>query len=288
MNRAERRKHKHDWQIKVLGDGRELTVCPDCGEVRDVEAIAKAAVTNSDRKMKHAVAISGGKDSVAMALRLKELYPEIDFVYLITPTQNELPEMKAHWANLEKLLGKPLTVITNKSLMGLIYQQKALPNWRQRWCTRMIKIEPYISWMMMNAPVVSYVGIRADEPEREAGDYSDVLGVEMRFPMREWGWTIKEVFDYLEKREVCIPERTDCALCFFQRLEEWKALSEKHPDLYEQGIAAEEFTGHTFRSPNKDDWPASLKDLREEFRKGRVPRHKKTPMDEMKCRICRK
>lgn len=242
----------------------------------------------AEKEPEQFVAISGGKDSVAMALRLKELNPETKYVYLITPTKNELPEMVAHWANLEKLLGASLLDVSTYSLMGLIYKYKALPNFRQRWCTRQIKIEPYIGFMLQHIPCVSYVGIRADEEEREGGDYSDLLGVEMRFPMREWGWTIKDVFAYLEKRGVCIPERTDCALCFWQRLEEWKTLSEKHPEEYERGIAAEEFTGHTFRTPGKDDWPTSLKDLREEFRKGRIPRHKKTPMDDMKCRVCRK
>ena len=237
---------------------------------------------------KEVVAISGGKDSVAMALRLKEINPDTDYVYLITPTGDELPDMIAHWLNLERILGKPFVRIGPQDLIASIVRQKSLPNWRMRWCTRQQKIEPYISWMMTHAPVISYVGIRADEPERESGDYSDCLGVEMRFPMRDWGWGIKDVFAYLEKREVCIPERTDCGMCFFQRLEEWKTLSEKYPDRYEKYIELEKYTGHTFRSPNKDDWPASLTDLREEFRKGRIPRHKKTAMDDMKCRICRK
>lgn len=237
----------------------------------------------------HVVPVSGGKDSTALAFELKEKHPEIDFVYLITPTKNEPPEMVAHWKNLERLLGKPLLDVSTVSLMGLVAKYKALPNFRQRWCTVQIKLEPYFNWMIQNIPAVSYIGIRADEDiERGLGDWPELLGVEKRFPMREWGWGIKDVFSALEKRGICIPERTDCALCFFQRLEEWKALSEKHPDLYEQGIAAEEFTGHTFRTPGKDDWPTPLKDLREEFRKGRVPRHKKTPMDEMKCRVCSK
>jgi len=41
----------------------------------------------------HVIALSGGKDSTAMALRLAELHPEREFVRLITPTGNELPEL---------------------------------------------------------------------------------------------------------------------------------------------------------------------------------------------------
>lgn len=54
-------------------------------------------------------------------------------------------------------------------------------------------------------------GIRADEEEREGGDYSKIDGIEMRFPLREWGWGIREVLNYLEQKGVVIPERTDCA-----------------------------------------------------------------------------
>lgn len=47
--------------------------------------------------MRHIVGISGGKDSVALALRLQEVEPR-EYDYLITPTGNELPEMFEHWA----------------------------------------------------------------------------------------------------------------------------------------------------------------------------------------------
>lgn len=117
-------------------------------------------------EMKHVVALSGGKDSTAMALRLAEVEPR-DYIYVCTPTGDELPEMFAHWRKLSKLLGKPLLPITaDTTLQGLIERQKALPNWRQRWCTRMLKIEPYEAWLVKNAPAISYVGLRADEESR--------------------------------------------------------------------------------------------------------------------------
>jgi len=59
--------------------------------------------------MNHIVALSGGKDSCAVAFKLKELHPEYDPYYVCTPTGSELPEMKEHWAKLECMLGKPCT-----------------------------------------------------------------------------------------------------------------------------------------------------------------------------------
>lgn len=58
---------------------------------------------------RHVVALSGGKDSTAMALRLAEIEPR-DYTYVITPTGNEFPEMIAHWRHLSDMLGKPLTI----------------------------------------------------------------------------------------------------------------------------------------------------------------------------------
>ena len=132
-----------------------------------------------------------------MALRLAEVEPR-DYVYVCTPTGNEPPAMFAHWRKLGELLGKPLTPIMGGTLAGLVRQQNALPNWRQRWCTRMLKIEPYAAWLAQQGECTSYVGIRADEPKREGGDYMDVPNITMRFPLREWGWGVRDVPSYLD------------------------------------------------------------------------------------------
>lgn len=111
--------------------------------------------------MIHVVALSGGKDSTALALRLREVEPELDPVYFCTPTGDELPEMIAHWERLEELLGKPLTRVRARlDLNGLIADFKALPNWRQRWCTRILKIEPCLAWLRDNGPATLLVGLR--------------------------------------------------------------------------------------------------------------------------------
>lgn len=236
--------------------------------------------------MKHIVALSGGKDSTAMALRLAEINPQ-PYVYVCTPTGNEPPEMFAHWRHLGELLGTPITPVMGGTLKGLIEQQRALPNWRQRWCTRKLKIEPYAAWLMQQGDCISYVGLRADEPEREGGDYLDIPGVQMRFPMREWGWGLPEVLGYLEQRQVTIPTRTDCMVCFYQRLIEWYELWRDNPEAWAEGERMEALTGYTFRSPGRDTWPAAMAGLRERFAAGDVPRDTRDPINGLKCRVCR-
>jgi len=242
-------------------------------------------------KQLHVVAMSGGKDSTALALRLAEIEPR-DYVYICTPTGRELPVMFAHWRKVGELLGKPIKPVVGGSLFSLIREQGCIPNFRQRFCTRMLKIEPYAAWLLKQREsydeVYSYVGLRADEEDREGGDYADIPDVVMKYPMREWGWGINDVRAYLEKRGVTIPPRTDCDVCFFQRLSEWWRLWRDNPTEFAEGEALEKEMGHTFRTPGRDTWPTSMEGLRLRFEAGDVPT-KSLKMEEkaLQCRVCR-
>lgn len=237
--------------------------------------------------MKQAVALSGGKDSTAMALRLAEAEPDVERVYFCTPTGDELPEMVAHWESLESLLGQPLLRLQAKwTLDSLISFYGALPNWRQRWCTRQLKIEPCLAWIAaQNERPLLCVGLRADEEERR-GIFSEK--VTTRFPLREWGWGLGEVKSYLAARGISIPKRTDCARCYGQRLGEWFDLWRAYPEKFAEAEAQEQATGHTFRSPGRDTWPAPLKELRACFEAGRIPRDRRyLDVSQESCRVCR-
>ncbi len=222
-----------------------------------------------------------------MARRLVELNPEISFTWICTPTGNEPDAWFAHMRALRDVIGPITPIMYEGGLDALIRKWEALPNWRQRWCTRVLKIEPFAAYLMKNAPAKFYIGLRADEEKREGGDYMDVPNVEMCFPMREWGWGLSEVKAYLASVGQSVPTRTDCKLCFFQRLIEWWELWKNDPASYAEGERYETMTGHTFRSAGRDSWPASLADLRQQFEAGRVPRETRDPINAMQCRVCR-
>lgn len=239
--------------------------------------------------MNHLVAISGG-NSTAMGLRLNEIEPR-DYTFVCTPTRNELPEMTAHWDHMETLLGKPLVRLAGVSLTDLIRFFKALPNNRQRWCTRMLKIEPYIAFAKKLQPAISYVGLRADE-DRLGAVYDELGGITQDYPMKRWGWNLGKVQEYLRERGIRIPKRTDCAWCYDQRIEEWWNLWRGHPDVWLEGELLEIEMGHTFRSPSRDSWPASMRELRLKFESGLHPRGAGTlalDLDQPeyeRCRVC--
>lgn len=219
---------------------------------------------------KHVVGLSGGKDSTALAFWLVENEPR-EYEFICNQTGNELPEMVAHWERLERMLGQPLKRVRHfKDLIGMIEDEGAIPNWRQRFCTRILKIEPTIRYMEdLPEGSVLYVGLRAGEEARR-GIFGEDMNV--RFPLREQGWTEVDVWKYLDKMGVTIPARTDCALCFYQRVDEWQTLYFTHPDKWAEGEAIEAKIGHTFRSPGRDTWPAGMKELGEAFASGRPVR----------------
>jgi len=234
--------------------------------------------------MKHVVALSGGKDSTAMALGLKQFWPYRQFQYVITPTGDELPEMQVHWKRLHELLG-PITKLNGMTLFECIEHENMIPNAKARFCTRILKIEPFIDFMdSLPEDSIMYVGLRADEEDR-LGIVRPDSRFQIKYPLREWGWGIDEVLQYLKLKGVEIPKRTDCGVCFFQRLPEWKELLEKYPERYEQYVQIENKMGHTFRSPGRDTWPADLDGLRRDILSGRKMRKTKS-RGQQRCRFC--
>lgn len=245
---------------------------------------------------KHVVGLSGGKDSTALALWLVENEPR-KYEFICNRTGNELPEMLAHWDRLERVLGQPIKPVTHTAdLIELCEQMNMLPNFRMRWCTRILKIEPTIAYMeALPEGSTLYVGLRADEEIRRGIYGEDML---IRFPLREQGWAEADVWRYLAKMGITIPDRTDCGLCPYQRLNEWHSLWQNHPEHWAEGERLEAKTGHTFRSPDphgrltmgagrlmssRDTWPASMVDLAAEFASGRPLRN--TSRGET-CRVC--
>src|SRR5436190_24289494 len=67
--------------------------------------------TGNGPAVKHIGAISGGKDSTAMARRLTELHPEIKFERVCTPTRNEPAAWFAHMRGLRDVIGPIIPVM---------------------------------------------------------------------------------------------------------------------------------------------------------------------------------
>ncbi len=212
-------------------------------------------------KVRHVLGLSGGKDSAALAIYLRDHYPEIHqkVEYFFSDTGAELKEVYDFLDKLESYLGKPIVRLGSGQDFDywLRMHNEYLPSPQQRWCTRVMKIKPFEAFVGED-PVVSYIGIRADE-NRE-GYLSSKETIKAVFPFIEDGIVRHDVFRMLEE-SVGIPEyykwrsRSGCYFCFFQRQDEWLGLKRNHPALFEKAREFEQ------RKREKYDWKDGKVDI---------------------------
>jgi hypothetical protein len=197
-----------------------------------------------DRNMRHICGISGGKDSSALAVYLRERIPEME--YFFCDTGAELPETYDYLDRLEVALAKPIARLNPKKGFDHWFEifRGALPSPQMRWCTKKMKIEPLEEWIG-DSPAISYVAIRSDEANRK-GYVSTKPNITTLFPFIEDGIDKDGVMRILDEAGVGLPTyyewrtRSGCYFCFYQRKAEWVGLAERHPDLWEKAVAIEQ------------------------------------------------
>lgn len=195
-------------------------------------------------QIRHICGISGGKDSSALAVYLREKIPDME--YFFCDTGAELPETYEFLTRLEVILGRPIVRLNAQRGFDHWFEvfRGALPSPQMRWCTRNMKIKPIEEWVG-DDPAISYVAIRADESNRK-GYISTKPNIEARFPFVEDGITEEDVLQILADAGIGLPSyyewrtRSGCYFCFYQRKAEWIGLSERHPDLFERAVSIEQ------------------------------------------------
>ncbi|WP_434782330.1 phosphoadenosine phosphosulfate reductase family protein [Ferrovum myxofaciens] len=199
---------------------------------------------------RHVLGLSGGKDSAALAVYMRQTHPELDIEYFFTDTGKELPEVYEFLGCLEGYLGKPIERLNPRRNFDFWLREynHFLPSPQTRWCTRKLKLTPFEQWikpmLASGGKVTTYVAIRADEDYRE-GYSSKQDNLSVKLPFREVGIDKAGVMDILESSGVGYPKyyewrsRSGCTFCFFQQKIEWVRLKERHPEAFEEAKALE-------------------------------------------------
>jgi 3'-phosphoadenosine 5'-phosphosulfate sulfotransferase (PAPS reductase)/FAD synthetase len=145
------------------------------------------------KKIRHVLGISGGKDSAALAIYMKDKYPNLDIEYYTCDTGKELEETYQLIKNLESYLGKKIILLqgaprSNEDPFDHFLKMYGgyLPSSNSRWCTKKLKLEPFEKFVG-DDNVISYVGIRGDE-DRE-GYISRKNNIQSIFPFRKNIWS---------------------------------------------------------------------------------------------------
>ena len=206
----------------------------------------------SEKNARHVLGISGGKDSAALAIYLKDKGTIPDIEYFFCDTGAELKEVYDFLDRLEAYLGQEIVRLSSGKPFDhhLTLHNNFLPSPRQRWCTREMKIKPFLEFVG-DDECFSYIGIRADE---DRGGYDTTLSpskkVRPLYPFMQDGIVREDVFRIL-RESVGVPEyyqwrsRSGCYFCFFQRKDEWVGLAEKHPELFERAAQYEKYDPET-------------------------------------------
>jgi len=196
-----------------------------------------------NENIRHICGLSGGKDSAALAIYLRDKVPEME--YFFCDTGYELPEVYEFLNRLEAFLGKPIARLDNGGRTFehyLVIYNNFLPSPASRWCTRHLKLEPMEKFISQDQ-AINYVAIRADE-NRE-GYTSKKPNITSCFPFIEDGLTLNDIHKILDSTSLGLPKyyewrsRSGCFFCFYQRKIEWIRLYERHPDLFYKAMSFE-------------------------------------------------
>lgn len=231
------------------------------------------STSEETRKERHIVSLSGGKDSTALAIYLRDRIPQLEYVFC--DTGEELPETYEYLDKLEAYLGKE--IVRLKARQGFEEMLKArggfLPSAQVRWCTEYLKIKPFEE-EVGTAVCYNYIGIRVDEKHRK-GYISTKPNIIPRYPFVEDSITQDDVLRILDESGMGLPNyyvwrsRSGCYFCFFQQKVEWLGLLEHHEDLY---LKAEGFEKEDPTSGERYTWSAgeSLRELRQPTRREQI------------------
>ena len=194
-------------------------------------------------EVRHVCGISGGKDSSALAIYMRDSMPDME--YFFCDTGAELPETYELLNKLEIVLGKPVVRLNADKGFDHWFEvfRGTLPSPQMRWCTKNMKIKPLEAWLG-DTPAISYVAIRADESNRK-GYISTKKNIKTAFPFVDDGIDHAGVMKILDDSGIGLPSyyewrtRSGCYFCFFQRKAEWVGLADRHPELFERAVAIE-------------------------------------------------
>ncbi|MDD2437381.1 MAG: phosphoadenosine phosphosulfate reductase [Massilibacteroides sp.] len=156
--------------------------------------------------VRHVLGISGGKDSAALSIYLKNKYPDLQIDYYNSDTGCELEETYQLIDRLESVLGH---ITRLRAAEGspeptpFHHFLKAtggfLPSPQARWCTQKMKLAEFEKYVG-DAPTISYVGIRGDE-ERE-GYVSTRPNIQAIFPFRRNIWSLDVINKILNDNNI--------------------------------------------------------------------------------------
>lgn len=189
------------------------------------------------------VSVSGGKDSTATMLALREA--GIAARYVFADTGWEAPQTYDYLGTLERLLGITIDRVGHPGGMMAVARKKAgFPSRQRRWCTEQLKVKPLRAYhdavaAAEQTDTISVVGIRAEESAARADmpefEYSDQWGGYVWRPLHRW--SLDAVLAIHHRHGVPVNplyqlgfERVGCNPCIFARKADVRLTADHFPE----------------------------------------------------------
>ena len=248
----------------------------------------------SENEIRHVLGLSGGRDSAALAVFMRQNHPDLEIEYFFTDTGKELPEVYEFLIKLEGFLGKAIMRLNPDRDFDFWLKQynDFLPSAQTRWCTRQLKLRPFEQWIKPSlddgVTIYSYVAIRSDEQYRE-GYSSKHDNLIVLLPFKDAGIDKAGVLEILDGVGLGLPTyyewrtRSGCTFCFFQQKIEWVRLMERHPGFFEEAKRYEK-TAIDHGSPFTWSQGESLDDLSKPERVAQIKEDHQRRLERM-CEI---
>lgn len=223
-------------------------------------------------KTKVICSISGGKDSTAMSLWLKE--QGIEHLRVFADTGWEHPLVYEHVQELEQHLG-PIHWVKGAlgGMVDLVIKKGMFPSKMRRFCTEELKVKPILQFVEDHAadpdiPVINTVGIRSlesvDRSKMDEWEFYAKMGIWVWRPLIKW--TVEDVLMMHHRHNVPINPlyrmgfgRVGCWPCVFANKKNIARIAEADPgridlirqleiDVQSKAEARYEARGETFES----------------------------------------
>lgn len=191
------------------------------------------------------VSVSGGKDSTACALALREA--GVPFRMVFADTGWEAPETYAHLGHLREKLGPIDVVGVDGGMVARIRHRAGFPARMQRWCTRELKLQPLREYHdrieATEGETCSVVGIRAAESAARAKfcawEDDETWGGWMWRPILTWA--VEDVLAIHHRHGVEVNplykrghDRVGCFPCIYANKEEVRLVADHAPERIDQ------------------------------------------------------
>ena len=185
------------------------------------------------------VSVSGGKDSTATMLALREAGLPFDAVF--ADTGWEAKETYEYLDQLEAMLGLKIARVGHPGgMLDKVRRRAIFPARMQRWCTQELKRLPIRKYLdSLGEEVVSVVGVRAEESDARA-KYPELEDD------HEWGgyvwrpilrWSVQDVLAIHQRHNIPLNplyhrghDRVGCYPCIFSRKEEIRLIADHSPE----------------------------------------------------------